>query len=239
LVLTDGQHRGRTGLAIPFGSATVIAVDAGGISSDLSGPFDAIVIDRSTFDPHEIEGFVQTAFPQLRPSGRLVIVFDSDKGVLGSPGEAPHLPGLRWSGVARLNGRPCAVMTADPDRASSADSAPDPETVGAPPGLLLATLAAGLRIAEGNHAATRSALDRARMTLAEELDDRHQSERELLDQVAGLVDELDRMRHQLTGANAVRTVLNQSKAGRVTLRALRPAWRLARGVGRRMRTRSV
>jgi ABC-type transporter Mla subunit MlaD len=101
--------------------------------------------------------------------------------------------------------------------------------------LLLATLADGLRIAYENEAAIRAELDRTRTALADELDDRHRSERELIDRVAGLVDQLERMQQQLTGANAVRTVLNGSRAGRVALRALRPAWRLARGVRLRIR----
>ena len=235
LVLTDGRRRGRSALTMPFASVTVITADTGRIPPDVSGPFDTVVIERSTFEPREIDGSVQATLPVLRPGGRLLVVLDYDQRGTGSTQEVPHLSGLRWSGLARMNDRPCAVMTADASPTLTPTPATDPTAVAAPPGLLLASLAGVLRIAEENHAVTRAALARARTAFADEIDDRHRSERQLLDQLATLVDELERTRQQLTGAKAVRMVLGQSRPGRAAIRALRPAWRLARSVGRRIR----
>ncbi len=226
LVLTDTRHCGPDGLALPFRQATVRELDAD--ASQIEGQFDTIVIDQSV-DLRRLEATVRKVLPTLRDGGLMIIAFDPDDGAeRPAPGSTPTFAGLRWSGLAALNGRPCALLTVDDG------SSPDP----APPGMLLTTVDEALRLAHEWHAPTRAALDRARTRLSEQLDERRLSEHALLDQLAALANELEQARRQLTGLNAIRALLDRSRPGRAALQVVRPARRLARRLVTRVRTRA-
>jgi hypothetical protein len=229
LVLTDTRHRGRDALALPFRQATVRELDIDAIPADFKGQFDTIVIDQSV-DLHRLEATVRKVFPTLRDGGLMIIAFDPDDDAeRPNPGSTtPTFAGLRWNGLATLNGRPCALLTVDDG------SSPDP----APPGVLLTTVDEALRLAHEWHAPTRAALDRARTRLTEQLDERRLSEHALLDQLAVLANELEQARRQLTWLNATRALLDRSRPGRAALQVLRPARRLARRLATRVRTRA-
>jgi hypothetical protein len=227
LVLTDSLHRGRDALALPFRQATVRELDADAIQ--IEGQFDTIVIDQSV-DLRRLEATVRNALPTLRDGGLMIIAFDPDEGAAPpAPGSTtPAFAGLRWNGLATLNGRPCALLTVDDG------SSPDPP----PPGVLLTTVDEALRLAHEWHAPTRAALDRARTRLTEQLDERRLSEHALLDQLAVLANELEQARRQLTWLNATRALLDRSRSGRAALQVLRPARRLARRLVTRARMRA-
>jgi hypothetical protein len=218
LVLTDGACHGRHALALPFQQATVIELNSGDLELNIGGTFDAVAVDRSSLDLDLLNAVAAWARPVLPPHGHLVVALGSVGGESSTPSEASRaseqvsalagLAGFRWQGLTALNGRPCAVL-------QLADR-PAPGIVAE----LLTTADTAARIA-ARRIADRCRLDAGRRDL-------WRQQKRLRQQVDALTQELEQVRRDHRGHRLVRTVLRRSRTGRVLLRVLRPAWRLAR-----------
>lgn len=223
LVLTDGRRHGRYALQLPFRDATVMEPASDEIP-DISGKYDALVIDRSRLDLGWLADAVRAAVPALRPDSPVIVVLGSGGGrpALTPPGPVPEaggLGGLRWWGLGMVNGQPCAALRVADDPDQPPTSVAD----------LLVTADLAVRLAAGgNRASGQVGSGPARDAPARHLEDRRQSEHALLRRLAETVSELDRERKRRgRPATPVRDLLRRSRIGRGVLRAIRPARRLA------------
>lgn len=218
LVLTDAERCGRNALALPFQNATVIEVGTTG-TIDIEGHFDAVVIDRSSYEPRWLDSVARSLVVALRPRGRVIVTLQAGGGAATTT-EPGALVGLVWHGLGTLGGQPCAVLR--PSEPTDADSAATK--------LLLTTAETAVRLAAARTADGYSGftVEHAKAAMFQHLEERRRSERALVLHLEALAHELDQERRRYQGTALVRTVLRRSRAGRRLLRLLRPWWRVAR-----------
>lgn len=235
LVLTDPGWFGHDALRLPFRNGMVVESN-GEDDSDITGSFDTVVIDQSSFDPASVSAAIVRAARVLRSGGRIVVAFPpanrdiaTDQAPPGTRAMAARLvsdpeafAGLAWRGVGYLNGRLCAILAL----AGLSDGPP------APIATLFVTAHTSFRLGVDQsgyaYGETRRRLDRVEALLEQHNEDRRRSEQALLQHLEVVVKELNEERRRHRGRALVHTVLNRHKTGRALIRVLRPLWRLLR-----------
>jgi hypothetical protein len=201
LVVTDAVRYGRHALTIPFAEVTLVGLDDATIAAD--PPYDQAAIDLHALD---VESVVQVAAlirPLLGPGGVVAVLLSPD--ISGGRSDILHgngmLRGWEWAGLREIDGELAALLRPGPPEADA----------GTP--FLAAYATANFLI--------RKAAETDRMAeaaLAEQAELTARSERALLDRLAALAEEADRVRRDHRGSALVRTLLRRSKGGRVVLR---------------------